>query len=448
MKTLPKILIASLLAILFGLPGLALAQAPEKADPKADPKPAPQGEKPRAKRHPSYSLRGVDEPISPDSVLNPSFVVSTEYKIAQSSIWRSSYIPERLVGLDVGDVDGDGKNEMVYATRRNVYVSRLDGGTYTVLANFAIPDNTTIIALDVFDANMDGRKEIFVSAQKPGTAEANSHVLAYNGGKTLEVLGKNINYYLRAVGEEGKKSLIAQKPGTSTSESYSGGVFYASFDGGRISTSSKLNLPLGVDIYNFNMGTLGEERMQLTAFIKFPTEHLNLVDSGGGKVWESHDEYGGSINHIERLNYGDNNRNLDYLPTRIIIGDIDMDGTNEVIVAKNNLGGTRLFRNLRSFNSGSIEARKFVNLSLIPFFNSGNMQQGPAVDYQLADFDNNGTKDLVIAIVIDPGSGMMRDARSIIFSLNNLYVVNPEDTPPAPVATPAAIPHLPPPKKE
>ncbi|MDR2406106.1 MAG: VCBS repeat-containing protein [Deltaproteobacteria bacterium] len=388
-----------------------------------------QTEKPKAKRHPSYSLRGVDEPLNPDSILNPNFVVSTESKISETSLWRSSYIPERLVGLDVGDVDNDGKNEMVYVTTRNVFVARYDGTTYTLLANFSLPANSTIISVDLFDANMDSRKEIFVSAQKVGTSEANTHVLAYTGGKTLDVLASDINYYVRVVGAVDRKILVSQKPGTNIGESYSGGVFYSSFHNGKISANSKVNLPLGVDIYNFNIGELGSERVSLTSYIRFPTEHLVLIDTGGGKVWESHDEYGGSINRIERLTTGDGGKNNDYLPTRIIYADIDKDGTNELIVAKNNLGGTRLFKNLRSFNSGSIEARKFVNLSLIPFFNSANLLPGPAVDYQLADFDNNGTQDLVVAVVIEPGSGMMKDARSIIFSYNNLYTVQPTATP-------------------
>jgi hypothetical protein len=427
MKKLPTLLFLAILSVLVGLPALLQAQD--------------QPERPRAKRHPSYSQRGLDEPPPQDSILNPNFVVSNEYKLAQTSVWRSPYIPERLVALDVGDVDKDGKNEMVYSTLRNVYVTRYQDGVFTQLATFAMPVNTTIISLDLFDADMDGAKEIFVSAQKPGTSEANSHVLAYRGGKTLDVVAKNINYYVRVVGEEGKKSLVAQKPGSGPSETYSGGVFYASLDGGDISLGSKVNLPLGVNIYNFNIGTLGADMMPLTAIIRFPTEHLRLEDMGGGLVWESHDEYGGSINHITLQSLGESSRNLEYLPTRIVIADIDKDGTNELIVAKNNLGGSRLFRNMRSFNTGSIEARKFANLSLLPFFNSGNLQQGPSVDYQLADFDNNGEKDLVIAIVIDPGSGVMRDARSIIFSLNNLYTVQPGEEPAnPPPPTPGVLP--------
>lgn len=378
------------------------------------------------RRHPTYNLRGLDQPQSPTSpTLNPNFVVTPESRIAEDSLWRSGYITERLVGLDVGDADNDGLNELVYVTVQNVYVTRYVGGNYTQLAAYKLPENSRAISVDVFDVDGDGTNEIVVSGQNDQTHQANSFIFNYRGGNSLDVVASGINYYLRVIGPANSRVLVAQKPGTTGGTSFSGAPHYASFANGKVVMGTRVDLPPQVNIFNFNQGTLGSERLFLTSYIKFPTEHLVLTDATGGKVWESHDEYGGTINHINQIAYGDNGRSLEYLPARILIADIDQDGNNEVIVAKNNLGGSRLFRNLRSFNSGTIEARKFSNLSLIPYFNSGNLLPGPAVDYQLADFDNNGSLDLVVAILIEAGSGMLEGSRAIIFSYNNLYVVQP-----------------------
>ncbi|MDR2352049.1 MAG: VCBS repeat-containing protein [Deltaproteobacteria bacterium] len=384
-----------------------------------------QGEGQQTRRHPTYTLRGMEPPQTPESSINPNFVVTPESRIAEESVWKSSYIPERLIGLDLGDVDNDGLNELAYVTLARVYLARYTGGTYFLLATYVLPANSRPISLDLFDTDGDGKKEIIISAQNDNDHSANSMILGYSGGQELTVLAKGLRYYLRVIGPEKNKMLVGQQSGITNGEAYSGPVHYANFIDGKISLSGKVPLPRMVDVFNFNLGVMGTEHMDLVSYIKFPTEHLVLTDSGGGKVWESHDEYGGSINYIDRLPYGDTGKNLEYLPTRIILADIDEDGVNELIVAKNNLGSTRLFKNLRSFNSGTIEARKLVNLSLIPFFNSGSLLPGPAMDYQLGDFDNNGTKDLVVGILIEPGSGMMKDARSIIFSYNNLYVTQP-----------------------
>ena len=181
MKTPITLAAALLAALVFLLSPLALAQA---QDGPAAPPPA---KRPTAKRHPSYSLRGVDEAPPPESILNPNFVISNESRLSETSLWRSPYLTERLVGLDIADIDGDGKNELVYVTSRKVYAARFDGESFTQLAEFALPENSTIISVDLFDTNVDGRSEIIVSAQRPSGSDANSHVLRYTGGKTLEV---------------------------------------------------------------------------------------------------------------------------------------------------------------------------------------------------------------------------------------------------------------------
>jgi hypothetical protein len=419
MKLPLKSLIFAIIAVFF-LSAPVFCADEKKEEAKAP----PPKELPKERRHPTYALTGLDDLVAPDNPLNPNFVISNESKIAEDSIWRSSYIPERLVGVDVGDVDNDGLNEMVYVTLRNVYLTRYSGGEFIQLATYSLSKTGRVVSVDIYDTDGDAKREIIVSAENDSSHSAGSLILSYTGEKELKVLAAGVPYYLRVVGQEGSKLLIAQRSGTSPGEIYNGPVYYASFSDGKIQVSNVFELPFQVNLYNFNVGDLGRDRTRLYATIKFPTEHLMLSDlSDGGKVWESHDEYGGTNNYIELFPYGDSGRKLEYLPSRIIIADIDKDGANEVIVAKNNMGGSRLFKNLRSFNSGTIEARKFVNLSLIPFFTSSTLLPGPAVDYQLADFDNNGTKDLVVAVVIEPGSGMLEEARSIIFSYNNLYNV-------------------------
>jgi hypothetical protein len=230
------------------------------------------------------------------------------------------------------------------------------------------------------------------------------------------------------VGDQANRTLVAQKTATSGNQAFSGKVFYASLSGGKLTTSSVVPLPFQINIYDFNLGPLGTSRTPMVSAIKFPTEHLIIYERTGEKSWESYDSYCGTVNSISKLSYGDEGRNVEYVPSRIILADIDKDGANEVIVAKNNQGGIPFMKNLRAFNSGVIEARKFSNISLIPFFNSSNILPGPAVDYQLADLDNNGTNDLVVAVVIEAGSGMLQDARSIIVSYSDLYTPQVADS--------------------
>ncbi|MDR1578117.1 MAG: VCBS repeat-containing protein [Deltaproteobacteria bacterium] len=384
-----------------------------------------EGADPPAKRHPAYSLLGRDKPPI-DSPLNPHFVVSNEAGIKESSLWRGGYIPERLIGLDLADVDLDGKNELVYVTPHNVYLARRNGPILEQLATFKTEDNVVIVSVDLFDVDLDGRREIIVSAQY-NEQNASSFILAYNGTRELQTLARNIQWYLRVTGSGGQKRLTGQRSATASNESFSGKPHYLEWNNGELKSVSIVQLPRNINLYNFNIGNLGTQNTRLIAVVKSSDEHLALFDTGGGKVWESSDGYAGTANFIALPTSREQALQREYLPTRLIIDDIDADGTNEIIVAKNNQGGVPFMKNLRSFNSGVIEARKFTNLSLVPFFNSANLLPGPAVDYALADFDNNGTKDLVVAVVIEPGSGMLQDARSVIVGYIDLYSQKPAE---------------------
>ncbi|MDR3205207.1 MAG: VCBS repeat-containing protein [Deltaproteobacteria bacterium] len=373
-------------------------------------------------RHPSYSLLGYNPPA--DSPLNPNFIIAQEAKMAHGALWNGGYISERLVGLDVGDATGDRSNDLVYASLNNVYLARRVGDGLEQLANFNVPPSLRILSIDFFDINGNGVNEILVSCQKNG-AGASSYILAYEPGqKTLKIVSEFVPWYLRVYGPSGQKKLAVQKSGTTTSVAYSGDVLSASVSQeGKVVTSGRLPLPFGVNLYNFNIGRIGPQGQDFIAAVTFPDEHLKLF-SGPSRdeiVGESPDEYCGTINYINMTTSPENGRDLEYLPSRILFADIDSDGANEVIVAKNKQGGIPFMKNLRAFNGGIIEGMKFANLSLTPFFSSANLLPGPAVDYQLADLDNNGTKDLVVGVVIAPGSGMMETGRSVIVSYSNLY---------------------------
>jgi hypothetical protein len=379
-----------------------------------------QDEKPQV-RHPSYTLLGKNPPPV-DSPLNPNFLLSQESKISEGSLWYTDYIHERLVGLDVADATGDGKNELVYATPHNLYLVRVNNGLMEQLATFEIPKSVKGLSVDFYDTNNDGRYEIVLSCQASG-AGPSSFVLAYDNSKTLKVLGSHLPFYLRVYGSGQRRNLAAQKGSGNSNNVFIGNVHQASFSGGKVVVGDKIELPFGVNIFFFNAGDLGSSGQRMIATVTYPAENLRVYTGGSRENFaaQASSEYCGTVNYIDISNSKDDGRNVLYLPSRIVFADIDNDGANEVIVAKNRQSGVKVMNNLRSFDGGVIEAMKFNNLSLVPFFSSTNLLPGPPVDYQLADLDNNGSKDLVTAVVLDPGSGMINTGLSRIVSYSNLY---------------------------
>ncbi len=65
--------------------------------------------------------------------------------------------------MDIGDVDGDGRNEVVLMEGSDIVVYRFQDQRLLKLATFSSPDRDRFIAVDVADINQNGRAEIFAS---------------------------------------------------------------------------------------------------------------------------------------------------------------------------------------------------------------------------------------------------------------------------------------------
>jgi len=360
-------------------------------------------------RHPAYNLIGRDAPAA-NSPLNPNFVVSEEAHLREGGFWRSSYINENLVGLSVADIDRDGQNEVIYASERNLWVTRYGGKSLAQLAQYSVPTTQRIVSVDVFDVDGDGRLEIICSAQDENNAPV-SFILKFDG-TTLTPLAQRLPWYLRVVGQGDSRFLAGQKAATGGTQVFTGGVQRVSLKGSGITSQGSAGLPENVNLFNFVQGRLGSGGL-MTAAIRFPSEHIFLYENKT-RAWESREEYGGTMTYLAPQNYREaGDRRREFLPTRLLIVDIDGDGQNELIVAKNDRGGVPFMSNQRGFTSGVIQAFKYQNLSLTPFFRTRTLP-GAVVDLQLADFKNNGTLSLVAAVLTQPKSGMLSDGLSLL----------------------------------
>jgi hypothetical protein len=360
-------------------------------------------------RHPTYNLIGRDAP-SATSPLNPNFVVSEEAHLREGGFWRSSYINENLVGLAVADIDRAGQNKVIYASEKNVWVTRFGGGTLAQLARYSVPATQRIVSVDVFDVDGDGRLEIICSAQDENNAPI-SFILKFDGS-TLNPLAQKLPWYLRVVGQGDSRVLAGQTAALSGAQVFTGKVQRVSFSGSGITAQGAVGLPDHVNLFNFVQGRLGSGGL-LTAAIRFPSEHIFLYENKN-RAWESREEYGGTMTYLAPQNYRDSSdRRREFLPTRLRLADIDGDGKNELIVAKNDRGGVPFMSNQRGFTSGVIQAFKYQNLSLTPFFRTRTLP-GAVVDLQLADFKNNGTLSLVAAVLTQAKSGMLSEGLSLL----------------------------------
>lgn len=185
-----------------------------------------------------------------------------------------------------GDIDGDGKAELVMSTGKDIrfYVSGGDKKSPYDIKGTA-KDNH--IWLDTMDINEDGRAEVIVTSLRDDTVVSRIYVL--QDGK-FSVLWEG-NVFLRRIGNE----LVAQA--YAQGEGYKGAVFTITLKG-EYKKGSNLSLPKDVNIYDFVYLNESADRTLVLAYDD--SDYLNLYDEKGGRIWRSKEDYGGLMTTFKR----------------------------------------------------------------------------------------------------------------------------------------------------
>ena len=300
-------------------------------------------------------------------------------------------------GLDVGDLDGDGKNELVLIDKTSVYVYKWQKkGPYL----FKVVEGSwspNYIYVTVADLDGNGKSEIYVCNLT--ATDAGSFVLEWNGAEFKEVIHRQ-TWLIRASDLPGKgEVLLGQR--RDPEGDYLGGVHILKRQGNDLVSIGALNLPRHSNVFNFVQSDLSGNG-SISTVLMGPYEHLQVYNSTGELLWKSDDYFGGSLVYME---YSDPNLNRMvhtpkrlFIPSPIFITDVNGDGKNEVMVCQNHSKTGRIFGDFRWFGSGRVHFMDWDEAGLVSEFTSQKLS-GTVVAYQIADVDGDGLKELVVANV-------------------------------------------------
>jgi TolB-like protein len=322
--------------------------------------------------------------------------------------------PRRVLkGVDVGDVDGDGKNEIVVMDESKLWVYRDEGKEIGLVAEFPTESNNNFLTLDVVDITGDKKAEICVTNAVEDTLQ--SFILSYSSEDgTFRYLAKRLNWYMRVVKIPGKgDTLLAQKMGIDTD--YAGLMRIVKWTGKKVKLGEKLRtgkkegrLPKEVEgLYDFTSGKFTNPDNQEFLVMQEDTGKgkVRLLDAAGSLLWKSADELGGSDNFIDRLKVfadkrGSTTKNARriYIPPRLVVKDMDGDGLDDLVAVINEFSSGTHIERIRSYQKGYVSGFSWDGLSLAAAWRTQDIPEYVA-DFQVKDVDNDGRDELVTVSV-------------------------------------------------
>ena len=202
--------------------------------------------------------------------------------------------PYEIVDFDVGDLNGDGKNEYVLIDRYRVMVYKLKKGKLRKIGQLRKRKGIDrFLGVDVGDINGNGRDEIFVTNQVGDKLE--SFALERQPGKKgFKHVWKDVNLYFRIIRPFGAKpTLLSQSTGFEAP--FHGSIKKVLYKKRRYILGSKLNTP---DIYGKFFSLYGLTQTDLSGnkiketIILDDKYHLRVYSLEGRVIVKSDEYYG------------------------------------------------------------------------------------------------------------------------------------------------------------
>jgi FG-GAP-like repeat len=334
-------------------------------------------------------------------------IIRQNLKEAQRGVWVSPAAKEALIGVEVGDMDGDGRQECALLYAHRIEIVRLVGGAYENIANVDLGTARKGLAIDGADLDGNGVMELYVTAAFDQTL---SSMIINRSPSGFEVQKKNINYYFRNMDLPGEgKVLLAQGMGD-LHQDFSGPIFRVQLSQGEIQQGAVVDVPSPVRLYSFAPLTATRSGGQSIAYLSI-LDNLQIYSTAGEKLWESSDRFGGSEEFITRIDPtkapqdGDNTRNA-YMQARLGLGD-----AGEILIPVNE--GDWFRARGKTFRKSRLVAMVWNGQELLEAWHTRD-QQGYLADYRLADVDNDGHKEIVMAID-GATTGLMGNRRSSLY---------------------------------
>lgn len=355
----------------------------------------PPAERPAVAEKPSEGPKPRAAIPAPPPALSPMTPARPERGVSPTGFWKSTPFPFRMVGMAMGDLDGDGRNEVVLIDKRNLWIYRWEN-EFKLIQKLSGGKWNQYLSVDVADINKDGKAEIFVTSLVGDETESSprklsSFVVAFEDG-AYRVTARNLEWYLRVV-DWGKKGpvLLGQRRGYETP--YEPVIYEMGWDGKGYKKVRKIEASKVFSVYGFAPFFDGGKTFY--AFID-SNFRLKVLDSKGSMVWTSQADYGSDISFrtkplptgVSTFYEGDD---ISFVNVRVI------SRGNELLILRNHSPLGHFFKRQTYYTGGEIESLVWSGAMFMETWKSVEIP-GTVVDFQNQNLDGAPGRELVVAV--------------------------------------------------
>jgi TolB-like protein len=359
---------------------------PPAAAPAPAPTPAPVTAEEKHDTHPERPFRSAQRG-------GPALSTPSSGPTRLQDFTKSPNFNFRLQALDAGDLDGDGLDDLVLVGEDNVlHAYHQQENRFNEFGSVSLEYRYKIHAISLADLNENGRMEIYISAADED--EPYSFAAEWRDNEFIFLLQKE-HWFIKAVNLPGQGMILAgQQHGLMSP--MGPGVYQLhgkSEEGmsGPLQKGKRLPLPAGINVFAFVFadidGDLQEEIVSIDQ-----SDHLSVRRADGKLVWQSAARYGGTTRFVGRWpkvedEFTDNALAPDkykkiFIPCRLIAVDLNQDGLTDIVIDRNHLRWSPIFKNLKSYNSGQMLGLTWNGVNLTELWSSRQVD-GYINGYQL-----------------------------------------------------------------